>query len=655
MKVKEKKWIRVRILVVAVFFLCGLGVILARATQLQVVERDRLARIALAGYRGIVKLPPKRGTIYDREGHELAVSVEVESIYVHPHHVKDKVMAAKQLSRILNQKESALKSLLESRRPFVWIDRKAAPEKIRQVKALGIEGLGFTTETRRYYPGKEIAGHLLGFAGEDNQGLEGLESRYDSLLKGPEYTLIQMRDALGRPFYVNRPAPEESEIRDLVLTIDKDIQYAAEQALKKTVEETRAKSGHVIVTDVETGEILAMAVTPLFNPNVFRDHHPHQWRNRAVTDTYEPGSTIKAYLLAAALDTSLVSPETKFFCENGEYKIGNHTIRDHDRKGHGMLSVSEIITFSSNIGAIKIGQRIDYKKYHEYLEKFGFGSKTQIDLPGEQEGFLRPVKGAKEIEKATSFFGQGMTVNSVQLVMAMAAIANGGKLMRPYVVKAVKDQRGKVVKENSPQVVRKVMSPDTARKTTQILEMVVREKGGTGTLAAIKGYRVAGKTGTSQKVDPVTKRYSSKNYGTLFVGFAPVERPKLAILVLVDEPETKKYGGLAAAPVFREVGAWSLNHLHVLPDVRMVKAEEPSETHAPQHGGSALHVEVSQEGPGLLPDFRGQTMREVLRGGKALGVKVVVDGTGLAVAQKPEPGAPLAKVTQVSVAFRPPS
>jgi len=655
MKVKEKKWIRVRIYVVAVFFLCGLSMILARAYQLQVLERDRLARIALAGYRGIVKLPPKRGTIYDREGHELAVSVEVESIYAHPHHVENKVQTAKVLSKILGIKESALLVLLKSRRPFVWIDRKVAPEKIRQVKALGIEGVGFTAETRRYYPGKEIAGHVLGFAGEDNQGLEGLEQKYDNILKGPDYTLIQMRDALGRPFYVNRPAPEESEIRDLVLTIDKDIQYAAEQALKKTVEETRAKSGHAIVVDVETGEILAMAVTPLFNPNVFWTHQPNQWRNRAVTDSYEPGSTIKAYLLVAALDSSLVSPETKFFCENGEYKIGNHTIHDHERKGHGMLSVSEIITFSSNIGAVKMGQRIGYKKFREYLEKFGFGESTGIDLPGEQEGFVRPVKGAREIEQATSFFGQGLTVNSLQLVMAMGAIANGGKLMRPYVVKAIKDQQGKVVKENHPHVVRKVMSPETARKVAQILESVVTAKGGTGNLAAIKGYRVAGKTGTSQKVDPATKRYSSKNYVTLFVGFAPAESPRLAVLVLVDEPEAKKYGGLVAAPVFREVGAWSLNHLRVLPDVRMVRADELGESANGRNSGSSFHVEVSQEGPGLLPDFRGQTMREVLRGGRSLGVNVLVDGTGLAVAQNPEPGSPLNTVTQVRVSFRPPS
>jgi cell division protein FtsI (penicillin-binding protein 3) len=239
--------------------------------------------------------------------------------------------------------------------------------------------------------------------------------------------------------------------------------------------------------------------------------------------------------------------------------------------------------------------------------------------------------------------------------MAMGAIANGGKLMRPYVVKAIRDPQGKVVKENHPQVVRKVMSPETAKKVSQILESVVKEKGGTGNLAAIKGYRVAGKTGTSQKVDPVTKRYSGKNYVTLFVGFAPVESPRLAILVLVDEPEAKKYGGLAAAPVFREIGAWSLNHLRVIPDVRMVKADEPAETGNSRNSDASLHVEVSQEGPGMLPDFRGQTMREVLRGGRSLGVKVSVDGTGLAVAQNPEPGSPLNKVTQVSVSFRPPS
>ena len=649
MKVREKKWIRFRIFLVGAFFISGLGVILARAYQLQVLEKDKLTSIAQSGYRGVVKLPPRRGTIYDREGHELAVTVEVESIYAHPGQVQNKIQAAKDLAGALGTKERAIMDLLKSERPFVWLERKTSPDKVRKTKVLNIEGVGFTTEARRYYPGKEIAGHVLGFAGEDNQGLEGLEKKYDSLLKGPDYTLVQMRDALGRPFSVSRPDPEDQEIRDLVLTIDKDIQYAAEQALRKAVEETRAKSGHCIMVDPETGEVLAMAVVPLFNPNVFWEHQPFQWRNRAVTDCYEPGSTIKAYLVAAALDSGLVSPETKFFCENGEYKVGNITIHDHDRKGHGFLTVSEIVSYSSNIGAVKIGERIGYKRFTDYLKRFGFGEKTGIDLPGEREGFVRPIKEAKEIDKATAYFGQGLTVNSLHLVMAMAAIANRGKLMRPYVVKEVRDLRGRVIEKTEPRLVRKVLSPEAARITTRILEGVVEEKG-TGSLAAVSGYRIAGKTGTSQKVDPRTRRYSNKNYVALFIGFAPVDKPKMVMLVVVDEPETKKYGGLAAAPVFKEVGAWTMNYMRINPDpTLLVKNQDDQEKKA------AIHVEVSQEGPGLLPDFKGRSMRDVLKRARSLGLEVIPDGTGLAFTQQPAPGIPLDKITQVRVSFRPPS
>ena len=651
MKVKEKKWIRFRIYLVAAFFIGGFGVILARAYQLQVLQREKLTSIAQSGYRGVVKLPPKRGTIYDREGHELAVTVEVESIYVHPGQVQNKIQAARALAGALGTKERAVADILKSDRPFVWLERKTTPDKVRKTKALDIEGVGFTTEARRYYPGKEIAGHVLGFAGEDNQGLEGLEKKYDSLLRGPEYTLVQMRDALGRPFSVSRPDPEDQEIKDLVLTIDKDIQYAAEQSLKKAVEGTRAKSGHCIIVDPETGEVLAMAVVPLFNPNVFWEHQPFQWRNRAVTDCYEPGSTIKAYLVAAALDSGLVSPETRFFCENGEYKVGNITIHDHDRKGHGFLTVSEIVSYSSNIGAVKIGERIGYKRFTDSLKRFGFGETTGIDLPGEREGFVRPIKEAKEIDKATTYFGQGLTVNSLQLVMAMAAIANGGKLMRPYVVKEVRDLRGKVLEKTKPHLVRKVLSPEAARSVARILEGVVEEKG-TGSLAAISGYRIAGKTGTSQKVDPRTRRYSNKNYVTLFVGFAPVDKPRMVMLVVVDEPETKKYGGLAAAPVFKEVSAWTMNHLRINPDPTLL-VKNAQEDDREKKG--TIHVEVSQEGPGLLPDFKGRSMRDVLKTARSLGVEVIPDGTGLAFTQQPEPGIPLDKITQVRVRFRPPS
>jgi cell division protein FtsI (penicillin-binding protein 3) len=651
MKVREKKWIRFRIYLVSVFFIGSLGIVLARAYQLQVLQKEKLASLALSGYRGVVKLPPKRGTIYDRKGRELAVTVEVESIFAHPRHVQNKSQVARDLAKALGTGEQAMLELLKSERPFVWLERKAPPDRVAKVKALGIDGVGFTTEARRYYPGKEIAGHVLGFAGEDNQGLEGLEKKYDSYLKGPDLDLVQMRDALGRPFSMSRRETKDQQVKDLVLTLDKDIQYATEQALRRAVEETGAKSGHSIVIDPETGEILAMAVVPLYNPNVFREHQPYHWRNRAVTDSYEPGSTIKAYLLAAALDSGLVSPETKFFCENGEYKVGRNTIRDHDRKGYGFLTVNEIITYSSNIGAVKIGERIGYKRFIEYLKRFGFAEKTGIELPGEREGFVRPIKEAKEIDQATTYFGQGMTVNSLQLVMAMAAVANGGKLMRPFLVKEVREPGGKVIEKTEPHVVRKVLSAEAARHSARILENAVGETG-TGFPAAVSGYRVAGKTGTAQKVDPGTRRYSDKNYIALFVGFVPADKPRMLMVVVVDEPEKKKYGGLAAAPVFREVGAWTMNRLQINPDMRLVHEEDRQDEPAKK---GAVRVVVTQEGPGLLPDFKGRTIREVLKTGRSLGLEVVPEGTGLAYSQQPSPGLSLDKITRVRVSFRPPT
>jgi cell division protein FtsI (penicillin-binding protein 3) len=651
MKVKEKKWIRFRIYLVALFFLAGLGTILARAYQLQVLERDRLASIARAGYKGTIKLLPKRGTIYDREGHELAVSVEVESVFAHPNLVKKKNDAARKLSRALNLNRRKTLGLLRSKRPFVWIKRKTSPKEVRRVRALGIDGVGFTTETRRYYPGREIGAHLIGFAGADNQGLEGLERKYDPFLKGPQHTLVKMQDALGRPFYISRPTSQGPEMHDLVLTIDKDIQYRAQQALKRAITKTRAKSGHCIILNPETGEILAMAVVPPFNPNIFWKYKPHQWRNRTITDSYEPGSTVKTFLLAAALESRIVSPRTTFYCEQGEFQFANHII--HDTKGFGTLTVSDIIVFSSNIGAVKIGQKLGYERFVTYLKKFGFGSKSGIDLNGERSGFIRPSKQAKKIDRANIFFGQGMTASSLQIAVAMAAIANGGELMRPFVVKAIRDQSGRVVKEMKPQVIRRVISPQTARNVARILEGVVSEDG-TAPLAAISGYRVAGKTGTSQKVDPRTKSYSKKDYVAIFVGFVPANKPKMVILMTVDEPKGKPYGGLVAGPAFQEVGTWVLNHLRITPQVKLAIANVEPETQGPRVSKLIHRPKTLSKKPGLLPDFRGQSMRDVLRGGKALGLNVVLEGTGLAVKQSPRPGSSLKKIKTVKVSFRPP-
>jgi cell division protein FtsI (penicillin-binding protein 3) len=346
-----------------------------------------------------------------------------------------------------------------------------------------------------------------------------------------------------------------------------------------------------------------------------------------------------------------VSPRTTFYCEQGEFQFANHII--HDTKGFGTLTVSDIIVFSSNIGAVKIGRKLGYKRFVTYLKKFGFGSKSGIDLNGERNGFIRPSKQAKEIDRANLFFGQGMTASSLQLAVAMAAIANGGELMRPFVVKAIKDQSGRVVKEMKPQVIRRVISTQTARNVARILEGVVGEDG-TAPLAAISGYRVAGKTGTSQKVDPRTKSYSKKDYVAIFVGFVPANKPKMVILMTVDEPKGKPYGGLVAGPAFQEVGTWALNHLRITPQVKLAIANVEPETQGPRVSKLIHRPKTLSKKPGLLPDFKGQSMREVLTGGKALGLNVVLEGTGLAVKQSPRPGSSLKKIKTVKVSFRPP-
>ena len=660
MKLNEKKWIRFRIHLVSVFFIGGLIAIFIRVYQLQVLQQEYLRGIAENGIIGTTTLPPKRGVIYDREGHELAISVQVGSVFAHPKQIKDKNKTAQHLSKILGEKHSQILKKLKQNRSFVWVKRRIPQTLTEQVKALHFEGLGVITETRRYYPGRETAAHVIGFAGTDNQGLEGLEKKYDGLLQGPEEKLAFMRDALGRPFAVTRPATSDKKIHNLYLTIDKDIQYKAQQALRAAVNKAEAKGGHCVVVEPNTGEILAMAVVPEFNPNVFFQYKPYQWRNRAVTDCFEPGSTIKAFLLSAALEESVVSPLSQFYCEQGKFKVGGSVV--HDTHKYGNLSVADIVVHSSNIGAIKLGQKLGYRKFTEYLRNFGFGKKADIDLMGERGGFIRSVKNARTIDQATLYFGQGMTSTSLQLTMAMAAIANGGKLMRPYVVSKIVDESGNTTQKTGPKVVKKPISAKTARKVAAILEGVTTEEG-TAEQAAIEGYRVAGKTGTSQKVDPETKSYSKKKYVATFVGFVPSDKPRLVIMVMIDEPKGHIYGGLVAGPVFREVGAWALNHLRINPQpslLSQMKVQSAQAHDQPEAAADLLVLpDATAEPPhkpqaGQLPDFTGLGMREVLKRSRALGLKVFLEGSGLAIRQNPDPGSPLTTVQSVKVNFRPP-
>ena len=657
MKVKEKKWIRFRIILVAGVLLCGFGGIVARAYQFQVIKRDQLRAMARSGYTGIVSLPPERGTIYDRGGRELAVSTDVSSVYAHPRQIKNRARTCQILARVLGVSRRSLYRRLNPAKAFVWVRRKIDPAKAEKIRKLKLTGIGITTEKGRYYPARELAAQLLGFVGVDNNGLEGLEAKFDKLLTGPSYELIEMRDALGRPFFIRRTCSKKRSLHNLILTIDKDIQYKAEKALLSAVRKSHAKGGQCVVMDPRTGDILAMAVVPRFNPNIFSKYPQQRWRNRTVTDCFEPGSTIKAFLVAAALQDGVLYPNSRLYCENGKYRVGDRVI--HDTHKYGTLTVTDIVAMSSNIGAIKIGQELGYGRFYQYLKKFGFGAKTGIELLGERSGFIRPPDKARPVEQANAFFGQGLSVTALQLATAMACIANGGVLMRPHVVKEITDSHGRPVKVYKAQNVRRVISSSTARQVTSILEKVVSDHG-TGPRAAITGYRVAGKTGTAQKVDEKTKRYSRSKYEAIFVGFVPSRNPRLVITTVIDEPKGIPYGGVVAAPVFREVGLWALNHLNINPSVNVAEsgmteknASGPSVICPKRLPTPNTHLNTTKL-RGCVPDFRGKGMREVLSEAATLGLKVRLEGTGFAYSQRPGPGVSLKQVKYVKVRFRPP-
>ena len=666
MRIKDKRWIRIRIYVTGICFLLVLGVIFLRAYQLQILEGGRLSSLAKKGYTGRLIFTTQRGSIFDRNGKELAVSIEVGSVCSYPKMVRDKTRTAALIARALDLDKRDILKKLQSSRSFVWIKRKVTPEEIKRVRELNLTGIELTKESRRYYPCMETGAHVIGFASQDNKGIEGMELHHNFYLEGQEIRLNRIHDALGRSLLFDGPKTENHDPYDLILTLDKDISYKAQRALRKAVQRSGAGSGVCIVMRPRTGEILAMAVVPEFNPNIFWRFRPYEWRNRSVTDCFEPGSTLKAFLLAAALEDGVITPETVLNCERGEYAVGNYII--HDSRPFGMLPVREIIRFSSNIGAIKIGQRLGAKRFHYYLKRFGFGERTGIDFPGERKGTLKSIKDTSLVGQNTLYFGQGMSASLIQLAMAFGAIANGGHLMKPYLVKSIVDQRGKAIRKFYPSVRRDIIKPETAKEVRRILEGVVR-KGGTAPKAAIKGYPVAGKTGTAQKVDPITKTYSNKDFVAFFCGFAPSDSPAIVILVALDKPQGKPYGGIVAAPVFSDVGGWTLNHLNVTPAFPPATAPPTSQARAlragrheragqrnfsyppeKDKGMAVLHPDL----PGTIPNVKGLAVREVLKKAKRLGLKVIVKGSGLAVEQSPAPGTRLRKHRLLTVIFRPP-
>lgn len=637
---QEERLLRLRLMLVALsvsLWSVGIGV---RLFQLQVLGRKAFERHAARQSERTINLDPRRGPILDRAGRALAVSVDAESIYAVPPEIDDPSAVAAALGRALAADAAGRKELLaqlQKSRDFVWIKRKADPGASRAVRELGLPGIGFVTESRRYYPKRELASHLLGYVGLDNTGMSGIEYAFDPEMRGRAAKVVVRTDARRSPLeHIEKPSTEG---RSVVLAIDEAVQYAAEIELERAVAETGSIAGTVIVMEPRSGEILALANRPTFNPNRFGTYPSSRWRNRAVVDSFEPGSVFKVFTAAAALQEKVVEPDEVIDCGGGAIEIAGTRINDHAVFYN--LRFREVISRSSDVGAVRVAQRVGRESFYRYVREFGFGQPTSVDLPGEASGILRPTSRWSALSLASLAFGQEIGVTALQVTAALGAVANGGYVMKPLIVRQIEDKDGRPVKTFKPVALRRVLEPETIDTLTELLEGVVRE--GTGRRAAIPGYIVAGKTGTAQKVD-ASGHYSMVDHVASFVGYVPASRPALVILASLDTPKgPKNEGGDVAAPLFARVAERALRRLAIPPDDqdRVLRAMTP-----PEHGRlrpaayqpTALAAPLAQGEPLRMPDLRGRPAREAAIEAARRGLVVELVGSGVVVAQSPQPG-----------------
>jgi len=561
MKPADKKRMQFRTIVVGVIFCLFFAAIGAKAVHVQVFRGSWLSKKAADQYLTSFVSRGRRGTIYDTNHREMAVTIDVTSIGAHPVQIKDPGLSAKYLARALRIDKRKLYPKLASKKSFVWIKRQVNPKQAKIAKNLEIKGTVFKTERSRFYPNRSLAAQILGFSGIDGHGLEGIEFNYDTYLEGEVGKLTILKDALGRVFDADQNSAQSYNGKNIILTIDRAIQHLTETALEEASKKFSAQSGMAIVMSPKTGAILALANYPRFNPNSFLDFDKKIWRNRVITDPFEPGSTMKLFTAAAAIESGFCSPSTIFFCENGKYRIGRNIV--HDTHPRGWLSLQQIVKYSSNIGAVKVSEMIGPEALYKTLRTFGFGEKTGIDCPGETSGSLAHYRRWSKIDTGAISFGQGISVSAIQLVTAASAIANDGILMKPFIVQAITEQNGRLIKKFGPRRVRRAISKRTARTLRRIMRTVIT-KGGTGVNAALEGYSVCGKTGTAQKIDD-SGAYAKGKYMASFIGFAPIENSEAAILVIIDEPKKNYYGGVVAAPVFKKIAHETLNYLNIPP------------------------------------------------------------------------------------------
>ncbi|HZV95302.1 MAG TPA: penicillin-binding protein [Candidatus Nitrosocosmicus sp.] len=664
--------LRIRTLIVAGIFAGAFLGLLGRLGYLQVVKHDEYLRLAENQHAKTVALRPKRGAILDRNGQVLAVSSGAESLYALPHRVDDATRLARRLAPLLGEPAGEIARRLDSAKRFVYVKRRLAPPVAQAVRDLKEPALGFLEESLRLYPNRELAAHVVGFEGGEGKGLGGIEQAWDAHLAGQEGRALVERDALGRevtgaPVVLKAALPGQG----VMLTLDATLQYIAEKEIDAVWRRTRSRAAMAVALDPRTGEVLAIAIRPTFNPNAFSAASDDERRNRAVTDPFEPGSTFKVILAAAALEEGVVRPGDRIYGENGAITIASATI--HDWKKYGWLTFSEVLQNSSNVGSIKVGLSLGKERYYKYISGFGFGTSTGLGLPGESRGQLRAPDRWSGLSLATMSIGQEISVTALQIVSAFGAVANGGRLMQPQIVRAVLDGQGREIRGFEPKVVRQVISPETARTLTGIMTRVVSD--GTGHNAAIAGFEVAGKTGTAQKLDPATRRYSRAPGVLSFVGFAPADDPRIALIVMLDEPKNEQWGSEAAAPIFASIGREALRYLHAPPKdtapVQIVRPEpvtapvEPSPATLSARGiaravGAPVLAGVAEAGErapadGVMPAVVGLSLRQAMESLAPLEVRLEVAGRGVVTGQAPAAGAPLPTGALARLTLSPPS
>jgi cell division protein FtsI (penicillin-binding protein 3) len=676
----QENRVQLRLLIIAGCVALWMTAVLGRLGYLQLIQHSEYLTRAHRQQQRAIEITPKRGAIFDRNMHPLAMSTEVESAFAIPTELGDnKQQAARLLSGVLDIPREVLENKFDSGSTFVWVSRKLPPEKSDAVKALNLKGIYTMKENQRFYPKRDLAAHVLGFVNLDEKGTSGLEFQLDKQIRGKGEQILVMADARQRWFDGGKAQRDQGA--NVVLTIDEKIQYIAERELAAAITRTHAMAGTVIIQNPNTGEILALANWPNFNPNSPTEVKNETRMNRAVSAIYEPGSTFKLITLAAALDQNLTRPDEVFDCENGAVSIAGHKIHDH--KKFGMLSVSEILARSSDVGTIKVALRLGAPKLYEYIRAFGFGQQTGIDLPWESKGMLGKLENWSGISIGAISMGQEVGVTPIQLVTAVSAIGNGGFLHRPYVVSEVRkgDQLLSSGDAAEPEP-RQVIRPETAATLRRMMEGVILSPQGTGKYARLDGWTAAGKTGTAQKIDPNTGRYSHTQFIASFTGFAPINNPAVTILISLDSPAGSHEAAMIAAPVFKRIAEQVLPYLDVPRDVpvtaKLIQASYKDISEAPdtslddfnpadfnaqtdEQNSSALAkkesappsvtVALDEGGDIAVPDFHGKTVREVAETCLRLGLDPIVIGSSLAQDQSPAPRAKVRRGAKITVRF----